>query len=199
MPMSNRASTAWSHEDDQLLLLERRKSVGWGQIQQKYFPNKTANACRKRHERLIKSKKADEWEGDKLGQLATAYEHVRKDMWTHLANQVGAQWDVVEKVCYETGLSRIRTAASNYQKKQHEPQHVPSSARLPSSAAHPPTLNQLSVPQDLSVPHGYRDSGIGIGIDPFTSEDMLTATALAQVHAHSQSHHSHPHYHAQPR
>ena len=48
-----RSSGAWSPTDDHTLLEARKQGKSWADIQVSYFPHKTANACRKRHERLI--------------------------------------------------------------------------------------------------------------------------------------------------
>ena len=54
---------SWSPEHDELLMQARRQGLHWQRIASMYFPNKTANACRKRHERLMeKRNKADQEE-----------------------------------------------------------------------------------------------------------------------------------------
>ncbi len=78
-------------------MAERRRSQGWGQIQQRWFPTKSPNACRKRHERLMSRKAADEWEGEKFEMLAHTYWTFRRQMWDSVANQIGAPWEVVEQ------------------------------------------------------------------------------------------------------
>ena len=44
---------SWTLENDEKLKRARREGLSWGPIASKYFPSKTANACRKRHERLM--------------------------------------------------------------------------------------------------------------------------------------------------
>lgn len=76
----------------------RQKGLNWQPIASKYFPNKTPNACRKRHERLMeKRNSADNWNGVKIEQLARAYVEVREEMWEVLAKSVGEKWQDVEK------------------------------------------------------------------------------------------------------
>lgn len=78
----------------------RAAGMNWLPIQQAYFQNKTANACRKRHERLMERRNADDWDGIKLERLATAYMNMRREIWQPLADAVGEKWNVVEsKVC----------------------------------------------------------------------------------------------------
>lgn len=100
-PLQHRASSgAWTPQDDQQLLTARSQGLNWGQIQMAYFPNKTPNACRKRHERLMERKGADDWDNRKFERLAKEYMNVRKEMWSILAARTGEKWGVVEaKVC----------------------------------------------------------------------------------------------------
>lgn len=91
-------SSPWTSSDDTQLMNARQKGLHWAPIAAQFFPNKTPNACRKRHERLMeKRKQQDDWD---VEALATAYTEVREQMWQILANKVGQRWQVVElKVC----------------------------------------------------------------------------------------------------
>jgi hypothetical protein len=96
-PLPHRASSgAWTPQDDQNLLSARQQGLNWAQIQTTYFPNKTPNACRKRHERLMERKGADDWDQRKLERLAKEYMSMRKDIWQGLAARTGDKWGVVE-------------------------------------------------------------------------------------------------------
>lgn len=90
------SSGAWSPQDDTQLMTARAAGQNWSQIQSAYFPTKTANACRKRHERLADRKNNDEWDALKLEALGTEYMAMRKEIWTPLADKVGEKWTVVE-------------------------------------------------------------------------------------------------------
>ena len=81
----------------------RQQGLNWQPIATNYFPDKTANACRKRHERLMdKRNNADDWEGVKMEALAKAYVEVREQMWKLLGDRVGEKWETVEaKVCVD--------------------------------------------------------------------------------------------------
>ena len=48
----------WSPEDDKLLMRARREGLNWNPIASMYFPNRSANACSRRYDRLME-KKAD--------------------------------------------------------------------------------------------------------------------------------------------
>jgi hypothetical protein len=47
----------WTAREDEILCYYRARGYSWVQIQQKHFPGRSANACRKRHERLVQQEK----------------------------------------------------------------------------------------------------------------------------------------------
>ncbi|KAM5372576.1 hypothetical protein ACJZ2D_007476 [Fusarium nematophilum] len=111
-PVQHRASSgAWTPQDDQQLLAARMQGLNWGQIQANYFPTKTPNACRKRHERLMERKGADDWDNLKLQRLAKEYMAMRKEIWSGLAARTGEKWNVVEAKCMSNGLKNLQSAA----------------------------------------------------------------------------------------
>lgn len=91
------SSGAWSPQDDHQLVNARMQGLNWGQIKDTYFPAKTANACRKRHERLMERKGSDDWDGRKLQRLAKEYMGMRREIWSGLAARTGEKWSVVEQ------------------------------------------------------------------------------------------------------
>jgi hypothetical protein len=91
-----RTAAIWSAADDDVLLQARASGLNWQPIASRYFPNKSANACRKRHERLIERRQASDWDAEKLERLAQEYVAVRKEMWEMLASRLGERWAVVE-------------------------------------------------------------------------------------------------------
>jgi hypothetical protein len=79
------------------LLVARAAHLNWGQIQLTYFPAKSPNACRKRHERLLERTRADNWDDAlKLQHLGKEYMAMRKEIWSCLAARTGVKWNVVE-------------------------------------------------------------------------------------------------------
>ncbi|KAI9777927.1 MAG: hypothetical protein M1839_008462 [Geoglossum umbratile] len=113
-PTSLRSSSgAWSPRDDEILINARAQGLNWAPIQQQHFPAKTPNACRKRHERLMERRSAEDWDGGKLEKLAMEYMNLRKDMWTMLAAKVGEKWQVIESKCMEKGLKNLQSAGRN--------------------------------------------------------------------------------------
>ena len=97
-PTSPRSTAGpWQPEDDAQLIEARKQSLNWADISQQYFPSKTANACRKRHERLVdKSRINEDWESTKLEEMAAAYVELRQQIWEVLAKEIGENWKVVE-------------------------------------------------------------------------------------------------------
>lgn len=94
---SRPAAGPWQPEDDEILLHARQQSMNWSDIAQQYFPAKTANACRKRHERLKDKRHTnEEWQTSKLEQMAAAYIDCREEMWKTLAQATGKNWKDVE-------------------------------------------------------------------------------------------------------
>jgi len=94
---SPRPSTgAWSAEDDEILMNARAQQLRWAPLAQKHFPDKTGNACRKRHERLMEKNGEEKWDGGKIEMLAREYTKIRPEMWQMLATRVGEKWQTVE-------------------------------------------------------------------------------------------------------
>lgn len=90
-------SSSWSQHDDDTLIKARASGLNWNQISPKHFPQKSANACRKRHERLMEKQNAEQWDGVRLDVLAAAYMEARAEMWRILGNKVGEKWQLVEQ------------------------------------------------------------------------------------------------------
>ncbi|KAH0556657.1 hypothetical protein GP486_005537 [Trichoglossum hirsutum] len=118
-PTSLRSSSgAWSPRDDEMLINARAQGLNWAPIQQQHFPTKTPNACRKRHERLMERRSAEDWDGGKLEKLAMEYMNMRKDMWSMLAAKVGEKWQVIESKCMEKGLKNLQSAGRNASRRE---------------------------------------------------------------------------------
>ncbi|KAN0099349.1 hypothetical protein V8E51_013124 [Hyaloscypha variabilis] len=111
------SSGAWNPQDDQTLVAARAQGMNWAPIQQAYFPSKTPNACRKRHERLME-KRAKDWDRLKLEILAKNYMDMRREIWSGLAAQVGEKWNVVEQKCMSQGLKNLQTGARLYARRE---------------------------------------------------------------------------------
>ena len=88
-------------------MTSRKEGMSWGPIASTYFPNKSSNACRKRHERLIEKKKQEGWDGVKLEELATVYLECHEEMWQLLATRVKEKLDMNEK--WQTLENKVRS------------------------------------------------------------------------------------------
>jgi Myb-like DNA-binding domain len=88
----------WTTEEDEILSAYRTQGYGWAQIQEKHFPGKSANACRKRHERLMTKRRSAAWDESRLESLAVNYRGMREHIWRCLADRLGEKWEHVEKI-----------------------------------------------------------------------------------------------------
>ncbi|KHN95461.1 myb family transcription factor [Metarhizium album ARSEF 1941] len=182
-PTQHRASSgAWSTADDSKLVQARAQGLNWGQIKDGYFPTKSANACRKRHERLMERKGADDWDTRKFQQLAKEYMAMRKDIWSGLAARTGEKWNVVESKVRPT--TRKHTACPSRRRTHPRQPRIAETPALttPSSLPPPPPKNLQAAARQASRRErletgshmtGYDDdSGIsGIGLTPVDELD----------------------------
>ncbi|KAL8714878.1 MAG: hypothetical protein Q9220_001391 [cf. Caloplaca sp. 1 TL-2023] len=90
-------SGPWSSSSDEQLMRARQQGLNWANIAATYFPSKTPNACRKRHERLMEKRNViGSWDEARMGEVAKVYGNVREKMWKMVAEQVNEKWNVVE-------------------------------------------------------------------------------------------------------
>jgi hypothetical protein len=87
----------WSEADDATLRTARAQSHGWSYIANNFFPGKTGNACRKRHEFLVK-KSGGGNDAAKLDLIAKEYMGSRETIWRGLAERTGDGWKDVERL-----------------------------------------------------------------------------------------------------
>ncbi|KAK0711904.1 hypothetical protein B0H67DRAFT_442265, partial [Lasiosphaeris hirsuta] len=86
----------WTAADDRTLLSARARGQHWADLQRAHFPSKTANACRKRYERLMERRGVYDYDARKLERIAKEYMTMRRQIWSGLAARVGEKWHVVE-------------------------------------------------------------------------------------------------------
>lgn len=92
---ARRLSKTWSRQDDDLLVAYRNRGLNWKQIRE-HFPDKTANACRKHCERVIKyRKRSEDWDSAKIERLARRYCEQRREIWEGLAEPED-DWEIAE-------------------------------------------------------------------------------------------------------
>ncbi|KAF1992028.1 hypothetical protein K402DRAFT_321737 [Aulographum hederae CBS 113979] len=113
---SARRSGVWSPQDDAILLAARAQGLNWDPIAELHFPGKSGNACRKRHERVIKDMNEKTWDGKNLDRLALEYMGCRETMWTILGVRLGEDWRVLEKKCFSVGLKTIQSTFNSIQR-----------------------------------------------------------------------------------
>lgn len=103
MPLVTAIPTmAWSAQDDTRLKQALQQGMNWASIAKQYFPSKSANACRKRHERLMDKMQSEYQAKDQSGgeDLARLYCEVREQMWSLLATRLGENWKTTEAKVY---------------------------------------------------------------------------------------------------
>ncbi|KAH9826851.1 Myb-like DNA-binding domain [Teratosphaeria destructans] len=177
-----RVAAIWSATDDEILLQARASGLNWQPIASRHFPNKTANACRKRHERLIERRHGEDWDAQKLEVLAQQYMACRKEMWEILASRVGERWTVVEAKCLEKGLKNIQSTSRTAQRRASAASH-----------SHQSSFDDVYG----GNPDHNSDSGIGLASDTeMEAGEPSTTTSLAAVlsagHVKSASRPAHP-------
>ncbi|KAJ9500745.1 hypothetical protein H2202_003961 [Exophiala xenobiotica] len=91
-------SGPWTPEEDDILIKAKGQGLAWEEIHKKFFPNKTGNACRKRHDRLLIKARDPTWDEARTQQVVARYNRVRDQVWRGIAEQVGEKWEDVERV-----------------------------------------------------------------------------------------------------
>ncbi|KAI4158831.1 MAG: hypothetical protein LQ342_007067 [Letrouitia transgressa] len=132
-PADRHSSIPWSPQDDQQLMIARQQGLNWAPIANKFFPTKTPNACRKRHERLMDKRNSNgSWEGVKVETLAKAYLDVREEMWKILAAKVNENWKTVEQKCMEKGLKTLQNTgrSATRRERNNQPQETTNDSPL---------------------------------------------------------------------
>ncbi|OBT74642.1 hypothetical protein VF21_06389 [Pseudogymnoascus sp. 05NY08] len=181
IPISTRPSSgAWSPEDDITLMTARTQGQNWGQIQDAYFPTKTANACRKRHERLMDRRNSEDWDTLKFEALGKEYMAMRREIWSPLADRTGDKWAVVEAKILGSGLKNLQSAARASTRRarlsaSHEGQNAPASYTDDSAIG----IEDLDG-QDFSV-----SPDTDCGFDPTRQQQQMQMMG-AQIHQQQQ-------------
>ncbi|KAK3953867.1 hypothetical protein QBC32DRAFT_396742 [Pseudoneurospora amorphoporcata] len=105
-------TTPWTPQEDSLLLTSRSSHLPWSELQRLHFPGKSANACRKRHERLVEKLQAEEEvDQDRLARIAGEYVAMREELWRGLAERMGMDVREVEEKCLGMGVGRLRVSS----------------------------------------------------------------------------------------
>jgi len=185
-PVSLRPSSgAWNATDDQTLMNARKQGMNWAPIQAAFFPTKTPNACRKRHERLMERKSNEDWDIRKIEELAKHYMDSRKEIWTPLAALAGEKWNVVEQKCMSSGLKNLQTAARAFSRREKGPGGAVMDG------------NPFPHQQGYSVhdPHSREDSGISFDVEPDYDNDGNSEVSSEQHHHQQQPQQQQQHQH----
>ncbi|MCJ1421589.1 hypothetical protein MMC32_007953 [Xylographa parallela] len=156
--------------------------MNWAPIANTYFPNKTPNACRKRHERLMEKRFATNSDGVSLEDLARSYMETRETMWTILADKVGEKWEHVETKCLEKGLKTLQSAARPSRAKQtfSRSNSPMSNSEFDDSGIRPEPSRLTSI--SLKRKAGA-DTGTNLELTPRADRTFRMSDAVASDHA----------------
>lgn len=100
-------SAPWLTEEDDALMNAKAAGMGWNDIHQQYFPTKSGNACRKRHERLMQKLRTTDWDDNRIRRVMAEYGRhgVREEFWGGIAKRLGEKWEDCERVvCQNASL-----------------------------------------------------------------------------------------------
>ncbi|KAG5974835.1 hypothetical protein E4U55_008030 [Claviceps digitariae] len=185
-PTQHRASSgAWSPQADNQLITARMQGLNWSQIKDAYFPSKSANACRKRHERLVERKGADDWDTRKLQSLAREYMNMRKEIWSGLAARTGEKWNVVEAKCMSNGLKNLQSAARAASRRDRLENRSHITGYDDDSGISGIGLTPVD---ELDASHSSPERGSSVGAtQSFPSSSAQSGTRY-QVHGHGHGH-----------
>ncbi|KAK1828809.1 hypothetical protein QBC39DRAFT_333035 [Podospora conica] len=162
----------WTAADDRTLLAARARGQHWAELQAAHFPAKTANACRKRHERLMERRGAHDSAGDarRFERIASEYMAMRREIWGGLAERVKERWEFVEKECLNARLPKLQSNARSYTNRyRRESRSGAGSQKTP----HPAGTNSPNNPSPGLPPHLLHTGGVP-GLGPVTTMGMIS-------------------------
>ena len=93
-------SAPWTQDEDNFLIDLKDSGLGWSEIHQKFFPKKSGNACRKRHERLMVQLRTTDWDDQRIRRVMNEYNApgVPQPSYIQIARRLGERWEDVERV-----------------------------------------------------------------------------------------------------
>jgi hypothetical protein len=97
-PLRPSQSGPWAKEEDDVLIEAKSQGMSWEEIHRQHFPGKSANACRKRHERVLAKMKNSDWDEGRIQKVIEAYNRYRLVIWAPVCDDLGEELSDVEKV-----------------------------------------------------------------------------------------------------
>lgn len=97
----------WTAEMDSTLIDAHARGLRWEQISAQHFPQKSANACRKRFGRAKEERRATGWDDNRIMKVINAYnkDGFREHFWGLLARETGERWQDLEKVVSKSSIN----------------------------------------------------------------------------------------------
>ncbi|KAJ9615563.1 hypothetical protein H2200_001638 [Cladophialophora chaetospira] len=145
-------SGPWNPEEDNVLLEAKSRGMSWEEIHRTHFPVKSANACRKRHERVLAKMRNTDWDDARIQRVTDAYKRHRHEIWTPLCNELNESLSDVEKVMFQQGLRSLNNPSRS--------SHAQNRSRASSGHA---GLSEYERGSSLDEPYDHTDdSGISL-------------------------------------
>ncbi len=91
-------SGPWNPDEDNVLINAKGRGMCWEDIHRTHFPGKSANACRKRHERVLAKMRNTDWDDARIQRVTDAYNRHRHNIWQPLCKELNESLSDVEKV-----------------------------------------------------------------------------------------------------
>ncbi|KIW65268.1 hypothetical protein PV04_07541 [Phialophora macrospora] len=146
-------SGPWNNDEDSILMEAKLKGMSWEEIHRQHFPGKSANACRKRHERVLAKVRNTNWDEARIQRVTDAYHKHRSSIWAPLCNELGESLSDVEKVMFQQGLRNLRNPSRS--------SHTRNRSRASSGQA---GMSEYERGSSLDEPYDHADdSGISLG------------------------------------
>ncbi|KAF3031939.1 hypothetical protein E8E12_002269 [Didymella heteroderae] len=103
-----RVATAWSSNEDNLMITLRGQRMEWADIS-KHIPGRSSVACRLRYQNYLE-KKAMVNEENK-NKLAQVYARLKDQMWQKVATEMGVPWRMAESLHWQLGENEMSERA----------------------------------------------------------------------------------------
>ncbi|KAK4143145.1 uncharacterized protein C8A04DRAFT_12609 [Dichotomopilus funicola] len=154
----------WTADDDKRLIQARSQGQNWADLKEAHFPTKSANACRKRYERLVERRGIHDYTGRRLESVSNEYMNMRREIWSGLADRVGMKWDTVEALCMNAGLRTIQSNARSYTNRARRDSRISQKTR--EAQAEVMSVGQGALPMPgLPVGSEFGTAFTGHGVD----------------------------------
>ncbi|KAG6024198.1 hypothetical protein E4U40_003437 [Claviceps sp. LM458 group G5] len=99
----------WSGDEETVLFAYKDAKKSWETISD-HLPGRTANGCRKYHER--QSKTGPAWSQERKNELCKLYESLKRSIWSKIGERLTVRWEVAEDMHWRLGAAEMAKRAS---------------------------------------------------------------------------------------